>query len=73
MNNTTKYFLYINRSYKNIDELFVVSQVQLPVQIPVLISEDKEEIYKACQRFNAAIKNEIEVYEKDDKSFFLTT
>lgn len=73
INNTTRYFLYINRSYKNIDELFVVSQVQLPTQNPVLISDDKEEIYQACERFNAAIKNEMEVYEKNNKSFFLMT
>ena len=73
INNPTKYFLYINRSYKNIDELFVVSQIQLPTQTPVLISDDKEEIYQACERFNAAIKNEMEVYEKDNKYFFLMT
>ena len=71
MNNTTKYFVYINRAYKNINEIFVVSQTQLPTQTPVIITDNKEEAEKISKRFNSILKEEMNELSKEDHNFFL--
>jgi len=72
-NNTTKYYLYMNRAYKSADELFIVTELPLPMQNPILMSEDRAEIDGICGRFNVILKNSIDEVEKDKKTtFFLT-
>lgn len=72
-NNTTKYYLYMNRAYKSADELFIVTELPLPMQNPILMSEDRAEIDGICGRFNIILKKSIDEVEKDKKtSFFLT-
>ena len=71
MNNTTRYFVYINRAYKNVDEIFVVSQTQLPTQTPVIITENREEAEKISKRFNSILKEEMNELAKEEHNFFL--
>ena len=71
MNNTTKYFVYINRAYKNVNEIFVVSQTQLPTQTPVIITDNKEEAEKISKRFNSILKEEMNELSKEEHNFFL--
>lgn len=67
----TKYFVYINRAYKNVDEIFVVSQTQLPTQTPVIITDDREEAEKISKRFNSILKEEMNELAKEEHNFFL--
>jgi len=69
--NSTKYFVYINRAYKNVNEIFVVSQIQLPAQTPFIITESKEEAEKISKRFNSIIKDEMNELAKEEHNFFL--
>ena len=71
MNNTTKYFVYINRAYKNVNEIFVVSQTQLPTQTPVIITDNREEAEKISKRFNSILKEEMNELSKEEHNFFL--
>ena len=71
MNNTTKYFVYINRAYKNVNEIFVVSQTQLPTQTPVIITDSREEAEKISKRFNSILKEEMNELAKEEHNFFL--
>ena len=70
MNNTTKYFVYINRAYKNVNEIFVVSQTQLPTQTPVIITDNREEAEKISKRFNSILKEEMNELSKEEHNFF---
>jgi uncharacterized protein YueI len=69
--NSTKYFVYINRAYKNVNEIFVVSQIQLPTQTPFIITESKEEAEKISKRFNSILKDEMNQLAKEEHNFFL--
>ena len=66
-----KYFVYINRAYKNVNEIFVVSQTQLPTQTPVIITDNKEEAEKISKRFNSILKEEMNELAKEEHNFFL--
>lgn len=72
MDTIKKYFIYMNRSHKNLEELFIVTELPVASQTPIIMSEDKEEVEGICLRFNATLKSQIEelALEKDI-SFFL--
>ena len=66
MNN---YYLYFDRSQKP-DSFFIVTEVPLFRQDPILVSQDKEEVEKICNQLNSVLQYQTKTM-LEDKDFFL--
>lgn len=64
-----QYYLYFDRSQKP-DNFFIVSEVPLFRQDPILVTENKEEAESICNRLNDVLKSQTQIM-MDDKDFFL--
>jgi|LakMenEpi02Jun12_1017388.scaffolds.fasta_scaffold44824_1 hypothetical protein len=65
----SNYYLYFDRSQKP-DNFFIVTEVPLHKQDPMMVSQDKAELENICIRLNSVLQSQLKKM-LDDQSFFL--